>query len=155
MTTDRSDEIQEIIDRESRAFDTADSALMLSCYHPDLVWAWPPHSRAYDPMDWVIRMGRFDYDRWFKLTEQFFATHTIIHNTRITRKITMTDEQDGALAVVDVDTSFRQHKDKDSPWHEDGDELHIKGRAAKIYTTVGDEWKLLYQPGTMEIPEFD
>ena len=151
-TADRSSEIQEIIDRESRAFDTADTALMLTVYHPDLVWAWPPHSRAYDPMDWVIRMGRFDYDRWYRLTQLFFDTHTLVHNKRITRKIQMTDEQDGAFAVVDVDTLFTQNPDEDSPWHEGGNELHILGRACKIYTTVGDEWKLLYQPGTMHYP---
>ncbi len=152
--TDRSHEIQEIIDRESRAFDTSDVALMLSCYHPDMVWAWPPHSRAYDPMDWVIRMGRFNYERWFKLTQLFFDTHTLVHNRRTTRKIVMSEEQDGAFAVVDVDTLYRQDKSKDSPWHEEGNDLHIYGRACKIYTTVSDEWKMLYQPGTMEIPTF-
>ena len=86
MVTDRSHEIQEIIDRESRAFDTADVELMLSVYHPDMVWAWPPHSRAYDPMDWIMRMGRFDYDRWYKLTQLFFDTHTLVHNTRVTHR---------------------------------------------------------------------
>ena len=155
MTIDRSPEIQEIVDRESRAFETADTELMLSCYHPDMVWAWPPHARAYDPMDWVMRMGRFNYDRWHKLLEQFFGTHTLIHNSRITRKIVMSDEQDGAFAVVDVDTLFRPDRSKDSPWHDDSDELHVRGRACKIYTTVGDEWKMLYQPGTMEVPQFD
>ena len=34
----------------------------------------------------------------------------------------------------------------------DGQQLHILGRACKIYTTVGDEWKMLYQPGTMHYP---
>lgn len=152
---DRSDEIQEIIDRESRAFDTADVELMLSVYHPDMVWAWPPHSRAYDPMDWIMRMGRFNYDRWYKQTQLFFDTHTLIHNKRETQKIVMSDEQDGAFAVVDVDTLFRQAQDQDSPWHDDSDgagELHILGRACKIYTTVNGEWKMLYQPGTMHYP---
>ena len=152
MVTDRSHEIQEIIDRESRAFDTADVELMLSVYHPDMVWAWPPHSRAYDPMDWIMRMGRFNYDRWYKLTQLFFDTHTLVHNKRVTKKIVMSDEQDGAFAVVDVDTLFKQNPDEDSPWHEEGGELHILGRACKIYTTVGDEWKMLYQPGTMHYP---
>jgi len=153
MATDRSHEIQEMIDRESRAFDTADTALMLSVYHPDMVWAWPPHSRAYDPMEWIMRMGRFNYDRWFKLTELFFDTHTLVHNKRVTKKIVMSDEQDGAFAVVDVDTLFKQKQDKDSPWHEDASgELHILGRACKIYTTVDGEWKMLYQPGTMHYP---
>ena len=148
----RSDEIQEIIDRESRAFDTSDTELMLSVYHPDMVWAWPPTSRSYDPMDWVMRMGRFNYERWFKLTQLFFDTHALVHNHRITQKIVMSDEQDGAFAVVDVDTLFEQKKDSESPWHEGDGKLHILGRACKIYTTVGDEWKMLYQPGTMHYP---
>ena len=149
---DRSHEIQEIIDRESRAFETADAELMLSVYHPDMVWAWPPHSRAYDPMEWVIRMGRFNYERWLKMTRLFFDTHELIHNRRVTKKIVMSEEQDGAFAVVDVDTLFKQSPDKETPWDEEGNELHILGRACKIYTTVGDQWKMLYQPGTMHYP---
>lgn len=150
---DRSDEIQEMIDRESRAFDTSDAELMLSIYHPDMVWAWPPTPTSYDPMDWVMRMGRFNYDRWFRLTKLFFDTHTLVHNYRQTQKIVMSDEQDGAFAVVDVDTLYEQNLDGNSPWHEGDGKLHIQGRACKIYTTVGDEWKMLYQPGTMKIPE--
>jgi ketosteroid isomerase-like protein len=161
MTTDRSHEIVEIIERESRAFETSDAELMLTIYHPDMVWAWPPHEHAHDPMEWIMRVGRFNYDKWLKLTQLFMDTHTLIHNRREIKKILMTDEQDGALAVVDIDTVFEQHPDKDSPWHDaeaEGDEseggkkLHVVGRAAKIYTTVGDEWKLLYQPGTMHYP---
>lgn len=150
---DRSCEIQEMIDREARAFDTADAELMLSIYHPDMVWAWPPTPTSYDPMDWVMRMGRFNYDRWLRLTRLFFDTHTLVHNIRKTQKIVMSDEQDGAFAVVDIDTLYRQNADGDSPWHEGDGELHIIGRACKIYTTVGDEWKMLYQPGTMQIPD--
>ena len=73
----------------------------------------------------------------------------------MTQKILMADEQDGALAVVDVDMLLRQSPDKDSPWHEDGEggEMHVLGRAAKIYTTLDTgEWKMLYQPGTMHYP---
>lgn len=154
MSVDRSDEIQEIIDRESRAYDTADTELMLTIYHPDIVWAWPPNSTAYDPMEWVLRMGRFDYDRWYKLHQQFFDTHTIIHNRRVTKKIVMSEQQDGAFAVVDVDTMFSQNRDMDSPWHEEdgSDKIHVQGRACKIYTLMDDGWKLLYQPGTMQYP---
>jgi len=149
---DRSGEIQEIIDRESRAFETADVELMLSIYHPDMVWAWPPHPRAYDPMEWVLRMGRFNEDRWRRLTQLFFDTHTLVHNYRETKKIVMSDEQDGAFAVVDIDTLFRRKPADDSPWHDGSGEEHIVGRACKIYTFVNGEWKMLYQPGTMHYP---
>jgi hypothetical protein len=153
MTADRSNEIVEMVERESRAFETADAELMLTIYHPDMVWAWPPHEHAHDPMEWIMRVGRFNYDKWLKLTQLFMDTHKLIHNHREIKKILMTDEQDGALAVVDIDTLFEQKPDADSPWHkEDAGELHVVGRAAKIYTTVGDEWKLLYQPGTMHYP---
>jgi len=152
MSTDRSHEIQEMVDRESRAYDTADTALMMTIYHPDMVWAWPPNAHAHDPMEWVLRLGRFNYERWYRLSELFFETHRVIHNHRITRKIVMSAEQDGGFAVVDIDTLFEQRKDRSSPWHEGAGQLHVKGRACKIYTTVGDEWKLLYQPGTMHYP---
>jgi len=152
VTADRSHEIVEMVERESRAYDTADAKLMLTIYHPDMVWAWPPNEHAHDPMEWIMRVGRFNYDRWLKMTQLFMDTHTLIHNRREIRKILMTDEQDGALAVVDIDTLFQQHPDKESPWDQGGGKLHIVGRAAKIYTTVGDEWKLLYQPGTMHYP---
>jgi hypothetical protein len=153
MTEDRSHEIVEMVERESRAFETADAELMLTIYHPDMVWAWPPHEHAHDPMEWIMRVGRFNYDKWLKLTQLFMDTHKLIHNHREIKKILMTDEQDGALAVVDIDTLFEQQPDEDSPWHQEGGgELHVVGRAAKIYTTVGQEWKLLYQPGTMHYP---
>ena len=54
MKVDRSEEIKEIVERESRAFETADAKLMLTIYHPDMVWAWPPHAKAHDPMEWLI-----------------------------------------------------------------------------------------------------
>ncbi len=152
MIRDRSDEIREIVERESRAFDTKDVELMLSIYHPDMVWAWPPHSKAYDPMEWIMRVGRFNYDRWYKLTKLFMDTHTVVHNRREIKKIVMTDEQDGAFAVVDIDTLFKRDVSSDSPWHDGSDEEHILGRACKIYTLVNDEWKMIYQPGTMHYP---
>jgi hypothetical protein len=157
MATDRSAEIEEIVNRESRAFETADAKLMLTVYHTDMVWAWPPSPTAHDPMHWILRVGRFDYDRWLKMTQLFMDTHTLIHNKRVIKKILMTDEQDGALAVVDVDTLFRRNPDKDTPWSDDGegDKLHILGRAGKTYTTVNGEWKLLAQPGTMQYPVGD
>ena len=152
MKVDRSEEIKEIVERESRAFEMADAKLMLTIYHPDMVWAWPPHAKAHDPMEWIMRVGRFDYDRWLHLTQLFMDTHKLIQNERAIKKILMSDEQVGALAVGDINTVFEQSPDEESPWSDGGGRLEVKGRAAKIYTTVGDEWKLLYQPGTMHYP---
>ena len=74
MTADRSGEIIEIIERESRAFETADAELMLTIYHPDMVWAWPPHAKAHDPMEWIMRVGRFDYE--MARNDQTFYGHS-------------------------------------------------------------------------------
>ena len=82
------------------------------------------------------------------MTKLFMGTHKLIHNSREIKKILMTDEQDGALAVVDIETSFEQTPDEHSPWDEGGGIVEVKGRAAKIYTW-SKERKLLYQPGTM------
>ena len=55
--------IQEIVDRETRAWDTKDVPLLLSVFHPDMVWAWPPHAMAHDPVEWRLSIGRFDAQR--------------------------------------------------------------------------------------------
>ena len=44
------------------------------------------HSRAYDPMEWVLRMGRFDRERWRTYLQKFFDEYEIVHNSRITKK---------------------------------------------------------------------
>ena len=149
---DRSSEIEEIVYREGRAFQTLDADLMLTIFHPDMVWAWPPHSRAYDPMDWILRMGKFNLERWRKMLHIYFDTHELIHDKREIRKILLSEEQDGALAVVDVDSLWRPKPGTDSPWHDGSKELHTLGRAGKTYTLLNDEWKMLAQPGTMHYP---
>ena len=35
---DAAAEIREIVDRETRAWDTQDAELLLSVFHPDMVW---------------------------------------------------------------------------------------------------------------------
>lgn len=102
------------------------------------------HSRAYDPMEWVLRMGRFDRERWRTYLQKFFDEYEIVHNSRITKKIFVSPECDGGFAVVDIDTYWRKR---------DGSgDLPNKGRACKIYTLMPDGWKMLHQPGTMQYP---
>ena len=62
--SDTRQEIQEIIDKETRAWDTKDVDLLMSLLHPDMVWPWPRTEQSHDPMDWVIPWGRYNYDRW-------------------------------------------------------------------------------------------
>jgi hypothetical protein len=45
-------QIQEIVDRETRAWDTQYAELLLGVFHPDMVWPWPKTSRSHDPMEW-------------------------------------------------------------------------------------------------------
>ncbi len=41
--------IEELVDRETRAWDTQNVELLLSLIHPDMVWPWPPTPRSARP----------------------------------------------------------------------------------------------------------
>ena len=60
-------EILEIVNRETRAWNAQDVDLLITVFHPDMVWPWPPNSDAHDPMEWVLVLGRFDAARWKKV----------------------------------------------------------------------------------------
>jgi ketosteroid isomerase-like protein len=134
-------EINEIVDRETRAWDTRNVELLLSVLHPDMVWPWPPDAHAHDPIDWVLVLGRFDRERWRRGWQTLFDTHRLVHNRRVIRRIEISPEADGAFVVVDVDTLWRSHQ---------GVEQHWNGRACKIYTRSGDEWKMIAQTGLLD-----
>ncbi|MBN1433684.1 nuclear transport factor 2 family protein [Candidatus Fermentibacterales bacterium] len=133
-------QIQEIVDRETRAWETKDVDLLLTVMHPDMVWPWPRTPDSQDPMDWELVMGRFDRARWRRALQHIFDSLSMVSNRRITRKIVVSSEGDGAFAVVDVDTLWKKH---------DGSDLHWKGRACKVYTRVGEEWKMIFQTGLL------
>ena len=135
--------IKEIVDRETRAWDTQDIGLLLSIFHPDMVWPWPPTARHHDPAEWIFWAGRYNEERWRKNWQELFDTHTLIHNRRTIVKIVVTPEQDGGFAVVDVDTLWRSGN---------GGEQHWKGRACKIYSLVQGEWKMTMHTGLLEYP---
>ena len=71
-------EIREIVNRETRAWDTKDVRLLLSVFHPDMVWPWPPTARHHDPSDWVFWAGRYDYERWRRSTGRSAPTRNTI-----------------------------------------------------------------------------
>ncbi|HXU28877.1 MAG TPA: DUF4440 domain-containing protein, partial [Bacteroidia bacterium] len=133
-------EIQEIVNRETRAWDTQDVELLISVFHPDMVWPFPPDANAHDPMQWVFVMGRFNKERWMALWQELFDTHKLAHNHREIKKIVVTKEQDGAFAVVDIDTLWIDTK---------GNKNHWKGRVCKVYSKVDKEWKMIMQTGTL------
>ena len=135
-------EIKEIVDRETKAWDTQDVELLLTIFHPDMVWPWPEDEQSHDPVGWIMELGKFDYERWKKGWQELFETHDLIYNNRKLIKIKISKEGDGAFAVVDVDTLWRNKTTgKDFLW---------KGRACKVYTKMDDEWKLIMHTGLLE-----
>lgn len=139
--SDVKDEIREIVDRETRAWDTRDLNLLMSVFHPDMVWPWPPNPQAHDPMHWVLEWGRYDDRRWRRGWQELFSRHVLVHNLRETRKIEVSKEGDGAFAVVDIDTLWRDAEGRDFHW---------LGRACKIYTKLAGEWKMIAQTGLLD-----
>ncbi len=134
-------EIEEIVHRETRAWDNQDTELLLTIFHPDMVWPWPPHPKAHDPMEWILEQGRFNHERWKRGWQELFGSHTLAHNKREIRKIVVSEEGDGAFAVVDIDTLWVDSK---------GEKNHWKGRVCKVYTRIGHEWKLIMHTGVLQ-----
>lgn len=135
-------QIQEMVDRETRAWDEQDADALVSLFHPDMVWAWPPTAQDHDPLHWVFVMGRYDRERWKKGWRELFQSYELVHNKRTTRKIVISPEGDGAFAVVDVDTLWRHRQT--------GEDFLWKGRACKTYTWMGQEWRLIAHTGLLE-----
>ena len=138
-------EIEEMVHRETRAWETKDLDLLMTLFHPDMVWPWPRTPESFDPMDWVLELGRFNHTRWRAGWQKLFATHRLVHNRRTIRKIVLSKEGDGAFAVVDVDTLWRDAQ---------GQDFHWQGRACKVYTRVGAEWKLIMHTGLLDYSRF-
>ncbi len=135
------DEIREIVDRETRAWDEQDVEALLDIFHPDMVWPWPPSADRHDPADWELVLGRYDRERWGANWRDLFASHELVHNRRTTVRIVPTEEGDGGFAVVDVDTLWRNRT---------GEDFHWSGRACKVYTKLGERWLMIYQVGLLD-----
>jgi len=135
-------QIKEIVDRETLAWDTQDVELLLTIFHTDMIWPWPKDEQSHNPVDWVMELGRFNYQRWKNGWQELFDTHDLIQNNRKIIKIEVSKERDGAFAVVDVDTLWRRKSD--------GEEFHWKGRACKVYTKMFNKWKLIMHTGLLE-----
>lgn len=56
-------------------------------------------------------------------------------------RIQVSDELDGAFAVVDVDTLWRHRQT--------GRLQHWQGRACEVYTRVGARWYFIHQTGLL------
>ena len=136
------EQIKDIVNRETRAWDTQDVDLLLSIFHEGMVWPWPEKNTDHDPVKWVMVLGRFDYARWRDFYARFFAQYRLVHNRRETKKIVVSDQKDGAFAVVDIDTLWVDR--------ETGEGNHWKGRTCKVYSMVGGEWKLTMHTGVLQ-----
>lgn len=134
-------EIEEMVHRETRAWDARDAEALVGLFHPDMVWPWPPSSGDHDPATWVFVLGRFHRQRWKTCWEELFRTHELIHNRREIIKIEVSKESDAALAVVDIDTLWRDEHGRDNHWN---------GRVSKGYTKMlNAEWKLIFHTGVL------
>lgn len=138
------DQIQEIVDRETRAWNTQDVDLLLSVFHPDMVWPWPSRYDAHDPAEWQLVMGRFDAERWCKAFADLFADWELVHNRRDTVKIEVSEQSDGAFAVVDIDTLWQRRGGADG--------MRWQGRVCKVYALVGHQWKMTMHTGALTYP---
>ena len=135
------EEIREMVNRETRAWDALDAEALAALFHPDMVWPWPPDARAHDPAEWVFVLGRYDRDRWRRSWQDLFDHFRLARNRREIKKILVSEEGDGALAVVDIDTLWV------AP---DGTEDHWRGRVCKVYSKVGAEWKMTMHTGVLD-----
>jgi ketosteroid isomerase-like protein len=134
-------EIIEIVNRETKAWDTKDVDLLISIFHQDMVWPWPRTSQSHDPMDWEMVLGKFDKARWSMGWQDLFDNYHLSHNKRDIKKIVISAEKDGAFAVVDIDTLWIDKENNRNHW---------KGRVCKVYSKIGGEWKMTMHTGVLE-----
>src|SRR5260370_19162808 len=104
MSEDVKQQIEEIVNRETRAWDTQDVDLLMTVFHHDMVWPWPRTPQSHDPLDWVIEWGRYNYERCKRGWQELFQTHRLPHNTRCIKRIAISKERDAAFAGVVIAT---------------------------------------------------
>jgi ketosteroid isomerase-like protein len=136
------EQIRALVDEETAAWNALDAHALAALFHPDAVWPWPPNSKAHDPMQWVMPLGRYDRERWTRSWQDLFNAHELVHNRRRTLRVVVSEQADGGFAVVDVDTLWRNRNTSEL--------FHWNGRACKVYTKVGGRWLFLFQTGLLE-----
>jgi ketosteroid isomerase-like protein len=134
-------EIKEIVDKETKAWDTQDVKLLISIFHPDMVWPWPKTSTSHDPMEWELILGKFNKEKWSRIWQDLFNNSKLKHNIREIKKIVISEDKDGAFAVVDIDTLWIRNNNSINHW---------KGRVCKVYSKLGSDWKMTMHTGVLE-----
>jgi ketosteroid isomerase-like protein len=130
-----------MVQRETRAWDRQNAAALIELFHPDMAWPWPPTPHAHDPVEWTTGMGRFNRERWTRIWQELFDTHTLVHNRREIRRVSVSPEADAGFAVVDIDTLWQRTRD--------GAVNHWHGRVCKIYTKMPTGWLLVAHTGAL------
>jgi hypothetical protein len=97
-------QVQRMADREIAAWRVRDAKVLYSLLHPDMVWPCPPDATAYDPARWVFPFGRYDHQQWKAEWEWSLRTHDLGRNRRTTAWKMVSEQDDGAFAIADVDT---------------------------------------------------
>ena len=138
------DEIRGMVNRETEAWNTKNAEALVSLFHPDMIWPWPPDEHHHDPAGWIFPQGRYNKERWKEKWEELFRTHDLVWNERHIVRIVVSEEGDGAFAVVDVETHWRNR--------DTGHSMIWRGRACKGYTNVDGRWYLIFHTGLLEYP---
>jgi ketosteroid isomerase-like protein len=141
MGNEAENAVRAMVDLETSAWDRKDAATLVSLFHPDMVWPWPPSADSHDPITWVMPLGRFNADRWRASWQALFDTHDLVSNHRIIQRVEVTPEGDGGFAVVDIDTLWRRRSDQvEDRW---------QGRTCKVYARCADGWRMTMQTGVL------
>lgn len=128
--------IKELVERETQAWNEGDVDLLLSLFHPDLIWIWPASGYAGDLLASQLQVSRFDPDRWQAGWSGILANELLVNDRQIL-SITESPEGDSAVAVVNVETRWRTPKGE-AGW---------TGQATKCFVRTGDDWKMIAHIG--------
>ena len=79
--------VEVIADGETKAWGTQYTGLLISVFHPDMVWPWPKTSTSHDPIDWELVLGKFNKDIWSKSWQDLFDNYRLEHNIRKIKKL--------------------------------------------------------------------
>ena len=130
------DAIENVIHRETQAWDEGDVDLLFGIFHPELVWIWPPTGFVGDLLGSKLQVSRFDPDHWRAGWSSIFSNE-LLRNERQIRKVTPSPRGDAAVAVVEVAASWRTAQGA-AGW---------SGLATKCYVRVGGGWKMITHIG--------
>ncbi len=97
---------------------------------------------ALTPGYYISRLQRDDQrNKLSPPSRSGYCPGCMVRNERQIRKIEISKESDGAFAVVDIDTLWVDGS---------GTENHWKGRVCKVYSKIGNEWKMAMQTGVLD-----